>query len=523
MASNLGVIAKSGIGASLHAYITDLSTTAPMADASLEVLNYQLQSLAKGQTDAEGMARLNISKGKPFLLVVKKDQQRGYLRLDEGHALSVSRFDVAGQTLRDGLKGYLYGERGVWRPGDSIFVSFIPEDKQRRLPDNHPVTFELINPRGQLVKRMVSSHPENLIYTFRTATAEDAPTGFWQARVSLGDAVFEQPLRIETIKPNRLRVELTFGAEVLSTSQSNTIAFKSEWLHGAAAANLKADLNVSVKPIKTTFDKYPGYLFDDAARRFEPSERTLFDGRLDANGEATITMPAGTNYRAPGFLNATFTSRVYEEGGSFSIQQTNKKMSPYKTYVGIRTPEGDKNNYLITDKDYQIDLATVSETGRAMSVQNLKYTIYKINWRWWWDRSEEDLARYVSSGSATEIQSGTVHTSNGKGTLPFKIEHPEWGRYLIRVEDGQDGHATSATVLVDWPGWAQKPGRGGADVAAMLLFNTDKEKYETGQTATVTFPSSGEGRAWSVWKTAQASCAAGGYNPRQKALPLLLK
>jgi hypothetical protein len=495
LASNLGVIAKSGVGQTMHAYVTDLTSTVPWADASVEVLDYQLQSLAKGKTDAEGMALLTIPKGKPFLMVVKKDQQRGYLRLDDGRTLSVSRFDVAGQTLRDGLKGYLYGERGVWRPGDSIFVSFIPQDKNKRLPGNHPVTFELINPRGQVVQRMVDSHPQNLIYSFRTATAEDAPTGFWQARVSMGDAVFEQSLRIETIKPNRLRVELGFDAEVLSASQNNTIAFKSEWLHGAAAANLKADVRLTVKQTSTTFDKYPNFIFDDAARRFESSERTLFDGRLDANGETTVTMPAGTNYRAPGFLNASFVSRVYEEGGSFSIQQTSKKLSPYKNYVGIRTPEADQNNYLITDKDYKIDLATVSETGQAVSIKNLKYAIYKINWRWWWDRTDEDLARYVSSGSATLIKSGTVNTNNGQGTVPFKIEHPEWGRYLIRVEDENGGHSTSATVLVDWPGWAQKPGRGGADAAAMLLFNSDKEKYEPGQTATVTFPSSGEGRA----------------------------
>jgi len=495
LASNIGVIAKSGEGQKINAFVTDLNTTNPIANASIKVLNLQLQTIAEGQTDDQGIAQIELEKGKPFLLTVKKDKQKAYLRLDDGRSLSVSRFDVGGQTLKKGLKGYVYGERGVWRPGDSIYISFIPEDRMKKLPGNYPVTFELINPRGQLVDRMVSSHPQNTIYTFRTATSEDAPTGIWQARISMGDAVFNQALRIETIKPNRLRVELDFENDFLSSNKTNKIAFKSEWLHGSAAANLHAELKLSVKQRKTDFKNYPSYNFDDEIKTFEPSERILLYDRLDEKGEATINMPANKYYQAPGFLTAIFTSRVYEEGGSFSIQQFNKKLSPYNRYIGIRIPEGDKNKYLITDTDYNIDVVSVDEQGKAININDLKYTIYKINWRWWWDSTDEDLGRYVSSGSASLIKSGSINTSNGKGIIPFKIEHSEWGRYLIRVEDIKGGHSTSSTVLVDWPGWAQKPGRGGTDAASMLLLNTDKDKYETGETATVTFPSSNEGKA----------------------------
>ena len=61
----------------------------------------------------------NISK-KPFLLVAKKEKERGYLKLDDGNSLSLSMFNVSGQQLKKGVKGFIYGERGVWRPGDYV-------------------------------------------------------------------------------------------------------------------------------------------------------------------------------------------------------------------------------------------------------------------------------------------------------------------------------------------------------------------------------------------------------------------
>lgn len=48
-----------------------------------------------------------------------------------------------------GLKGFIYGERGVWRPGDTLHISFILEDREKRIPDKHPVALEIYNPRGQ--------------------------------------------------------------------------------------------------------------------------------------------------------------------------------------------------------------------------------------------------------------------------------------------------------------------------------------------------------------------------------------
>ncbi len=79
----------------------------------------------------------------------------------DGNSLSLSKFDVSGSKTQKGLKGYIYGERGVWRPGDSIHLTFLLNDADNKLPKNHPVKLEVTDPSGKLMYKNVTS--ENLI------------------------------------------------------------------------------------------------------------------------------------------------------------------------------------------------------------------------------------------------------------------------------------------------------------------------------------------------------------------------
>ncbi|HTD42136.1 MAG TPA: hypothetical protein VK671_16015, partial [Mucilaginibacter sp.] len=147
IASNIGLIAKRGNDNSMTVAVTNILTAQPMTGVSLELLDYQKQVLYKGTSDGDGLAKFDL-KHKPYLLVATHGAEKGYLKLDDGSSLPLSRFNVSGDEIQSGLKGFIYGERGVWRPGDSIFLSFILEDKLKTLPADHPVEFELYNPDG---------------------------------------------------------------------------------------------------------------------------------------------------------------------------------------------------------------------------------------------------------------------------------------------------------------------------------------------------------------------------------------
>lgn len=494
LASDLGLIAKRG-AKDIQFITTNLHNAQPEEGVMLEIYDYQQQLMGTLKTDSKGMVSMPNYEVSPFLLVAKKGNQRGYLRLDDGSALSMSRFDTKGSTYYKGVKGYLYGERGVWRPGDPMYLSFMLEDKAQVLPASHPVTFELVNPKGKVVDKVVKNEGLNGFYAFETSTSADAVTGNYTGRVRVGGASFTKTLKVETIMPNRLKIELDFGTERLDPSSfGKTGTLKSRWLHGAIAKNLKADVRVNLTPTSTEFAKYQGFNFDDFAGTFGSESKTLFEGRLDEQGLAKIPTNIKVNKAAPGRLNANFKVKVFEPGGAFSVDRFSVPYDPYQTYVGIKAPKGDaRRNMLLTDKDHNFEIVTVNPDGRPVNA-NLDVRVYKLKWKWWWDQSQDRISIYNGKVNAQEIQSGSVSTVNGNGSYNLNIAYPSWGRYLVRVKDKKGGHATSTIVYVDWPGWAGRSTDNQRDGAQMLTFTAEKEKYNVGEDITLNIPSSGTAR-----------------------------
>ncbi len=494
LASDLGLIAKAGTDNSMTFAVTDLSTTDPIPDVTLEVYNFQQQLIASVFTDNQGLAAVKLD-SKPFLLIAKHQQQRGYLRLDDASSLSLSRFDVDGNKIQHGIKGFIYGERGVWRPGDSLFVMFVLEDRLRQLPADHPVVFEMINPMGQVVQRMSRTQGQNGFYRFSTATGNDAPTGNWRGKVTVGGVTFSKILKVEAIKPNRLKIDIDFGKEKLVAGSEESATLKVNWLHGAVARNLRAHVAVTLQQVPTQFSGYKGFVFDDPSRSFSSEEITIFDGRINQQGQAEVAPDFGVKSSAPGMLKAGFVVRVFEESGDFSIDRFSMPYSPFQYYVGIRPPEGrGYNNMLVTDADHTIEVVTVDAEGQPVSRNDLEVQVYKIEWRWWWDASENNLASYIGSSRAQQVHSGKIATTNGKGEFVFRINEPEWGRYLVRVSDPRGGHSTGKVLYIDWPGWAARARTQDPSAAAMLAFALDKEKYQVGDPVQVTIPAGHEGR-----------------------------
>ncbi len=493
LASDLGIIVKGSSNKTMNVYVTDIVSTKPIEDVDVEFYDYQQQLIGSTSTNSDGMAEVKLTK-KPFVLVAKKDKQRGYLKLIEGASLSLSMFDVSGESVKKGIKGFIYGERGVWRPGDSLYLSFILEDKEKVLPSNFPVSMDLISPNGLIVRRLVKTVSTNGFYDFRTCTEKNAPTGNWEAKVKVGGVEFIKTLKIETIKPNRLKINLKFPKEFIAKGSKDKGTLEVHWLTGAASPNLKATVNLTLSRMLTTFKKYPNYTFDNPSSYYSTENIAVFDGKLDNSGKATITPEINISSNASGMLKANFETTVFEAGGDFSVDNTTITYYPYETFAGLYVPET-KDKMLYTDKTYNISLVNLDYNGIIVPSNQLKVEVYKLEWRWWWDNSESSSqAEFISTSYSKLVDSTTVSTSYGKASYAFKAEHDDWGRYFIKITDKKSGHSAGKVVYADWYGY--KRGQGSDKTAStMLNFTSDKEKYSVGDKVKITIPSSADGRA----------------------------
>jgi uncharacterized protein YfaS (alpha-2-macroglobulin family) len=493
LASDLGITVKMDGSKNLNAFVANLVTAQPEAGVSIKVYDFTNQLLCEGKTNNQGMVVLKYDEDVPHVVVASKGNQKGYLKVNDGNSLSLSNFDVSGSANKKGLKGYIYGERGVWRPGDKIYLTFVLLDKNDILPKNHPVKLEFLNPSEQVVSTQTKTIGIDGMYCFELKTDADAPTGNWRAVITVGGESFSSGIKIETVKPNKLKINFTLNDKPFLKANDIQGKIASSWLHGAKAPNLKTDVQVSFSQIKTVFKGYEAYTFDDITREFETEEQTLISDKLNENGE--LSFNKSLSFKASGMLKAQFTVRVFEQGGDFSIDQYTTSCLPYTSFVGLKTPQSEAyREMLSTNKLHKFTVVSLNDAGKPASVSGIKVEMYKIRWNWWWYSSGKGMASYAQSRNEELFYSATINTSNGLGSFSYKWDNLNWGLYLIKLTDPNSGHVCSKICYIDYD-YSERATQSGSGAATMLKFSTDKPKYNVGDKALITFPSAQNARA----------------------------
>lgn len=490
LCSDIGLMAGYAGGDCLWAAATDLLSARPLPGVTLEVYDYQLQPVGAAKTDSKGLAQIPVSR-KPFVVVGKAGGSTAYLKVKDGAERSLSRFDVGGEVLQGGLKAFIYGERGVWRPGDTLHVNLLLSDKGRNLPQDHPATLELYTPAGQFHSRLVRRAVDGF-FCYDIPTRADDPTGYWNAYFKVGGSTFHKTLHIESVKPNRLKVSTAYP-ELLQAGSTVTVPLSAAWLSGSAANGNAARAQMTLRKMKgAPFKGFEKYTFTDPSSSFSATEYELFKTRLSAAGEGTVDVNLPSAEGAPGMLTAFIVTSVEEDGGDESFTTQSLPYSPYSAYVGIRVPDGE---YLETDQEQTVRLAVLDGAGRRVRGHKLEYVLYKLGWNWWWENPGADLDAYVNGSTCTKVTGGVLTSASEDVSFTFRVDYPAWGRYLILARDCASGHVSGRIVTVDWPEYRGRAERKDPESLTMLSFSTDKPAYQAGEKATVYIPAAAGAQA----------------------------
>lgn len=493
--SNFGITAKGGKSNFYDVIVTNILTAMPESGVNVKFYDYQMQLISEEETDKDGFVKTKLSRS-PSFVVVEKDGRMGYLRMRDNSALSLSSFDVGGAQSSKGVKGYIYGERGVWRPGDTLNISLMLQDADGTLPAGHPITMDLRTPRGQRYAHRVQKYdPSNCIYSFRIPTQVDDQTGNWHISFSIGGSSFQKSLSVETVKPNRMKVQLNTKNSVLSSGKSELVSVHSEWLHGGRAVGKNVNVTMRYRRNPNPFPKYSDYIFESpSAKEFTGQETTVIESETNEEGNVSeyVHIPDLTN--APGLLQATFTTRVDEGTGDNSVNYTSVPLSTYSRYVGVKYPIKPGFKYVFTNRDQTFPIVLLDENGKPVSGEGITLRLYKLNWHWWWDSGEEEAYYTESISRAPYLEKKNISVKDGKALVTINVPDADWGRYLLVVKDGKNGHEAGSVMYFDWENWYSRAQNDGSTAATLLSFNLDKETYNVGDKVKVTVPTPEKGR-----------------------------
>lgn len=485
-ATDIGLTWKAA-GKDHWVWATDLVTGAPLGGVNISLVSYQNQVLAKGTTGGDGLVQLNNVDKEVFYVQGERGKERSAVKAGEMD-WNLSSFPTGGvEVAGDGTKGFVYLDRGIYRPGDSINLSLILRHPDHSFPDGLPVSLSLSNPQGKVVSEKTSTAGKEGFYTFALKTADNDPTGTWSVKLVAGQAEFYQNIPVETIVPNRLKVKLEAGAKRLSARDSGVSGtLSSTWLFGAPAAGLPAKLTAYLETRFLNFGDWPGYTFGHEGTRWEGLSTTLFeDQALDGKGQRSFTWKMPDLNAVPTALSLSLYGAVSEKGGREVLQSLEIPLDPWSTYAGIKLPEADYGYYQLGQK-LTAGLIAVSPEGKTKAGRKLTARLYKNSRWWWWEYDDHNAfqLRYKTDTSTRLVWEKEVRSAAQAASLD--IVPDSWGEYLLEVED-EGGHRAGQFFR------ASSWGADGADSGeGLIALKTDKNNYQGGENAKLSLPTPGK-------------------------------
>ena len=491
--SDLGLTAYTGDDG-LHAFVRSLASASPTEGASVRLVARNNEVLGEAVTTAGGYARFEpgLAKGEggllPALMVVRgKDGDYAFLDLTTG-AFDLSDRGVEGRAASGPIDGFLYLDRGVYRPGERVHVSALVRDAQGRAAEA-PITLIVRRPDGVEHRRIHMGGGQIGGHSQALSLDGGAMTGTWRLQLHVDPAaepIARAAFLVEDFVPERLALELTAESAYIAPGVPGTVAVSGRYLYGPPAVDLAIEGDVIVKSDPAGLKAYPGYQFGLADERITPTRDAIeAAGRTGADGAAKVSVRLPKIERTARPLVANVQLRLKEPGGRVIERSVSMPVRVGAARIGIK-PMFDGN--LGEGEPAQFEVIAIDEGDQRMAMAGLRWEMVRLNRTWQW---------YKRDG-AWQYEAITIPEKVGEGTFdagsdePFKIEQDvTWGRYRIDVSR-IDGAPIASSVTFN-AGWYQSDDD--ADSPEMLSVALDKPRYMGGETAKLKIQSRTPGKA----------------------------
>jgi len=481
--SDLGLTSFSGPDG-VHVLVRSLASAAPVANAELRLIARNNEVLATIRSDANGYARFDagLAKGQggnaPGLVTAALAEDYGFLDLKQT-AFDLSDRGVKGRVAPAGLDAYLYTERGVYRSGETVYLTGLLRDARGTAVTGLPLTLVVKRPDGVEYRRRQVEDQGAGGRAHSIQLLPGAATGTWRVQAYAdpkGPAIGEVSFLVEDYVPERLELTLTPKAPVLQAGEPAEIDVNARYLYGAPGSALDVTGSMTIRAAgQSAIPGFAGYQVGLTDEAFEAVQSEFEESAVtDAAGKVTVTNPvAQPETNRP--LEAELTIRVGEPGGRAIARSVTLPIVPKGAAIGVR--KAFKDGELGNGQTANFEVIMANGDGRRLSRPGVKWTLSKVtrNYQWFF---QDGRWNYEGVKSTRRVADGEVAVSEG---TPARIaSQVEWGNYRLDVAaDGPDSTETSVSFSVGYE--ADKT----ADTPDVLDVALDKAAYADGESLRV--------------------------------------
>ena len=493
--SDLGLTAFSGHDG-IHTFVRSLAETTPVAGSKVRLIARNNEVLAQTTTDEKGYAHFssNLANGEgglaPAIVIAEKNDGSEYAFLD----LATAAFDlsdrgVKGRDAPGTTDAYLYTDRGVYRPGETVHLAGIVRNANGIAVET-PMTLIVTRPDGVTHRKVVLTDKGlgGRATDLQLTTASQ--TGTWRARLHADpaqNALAQASFLVEDFMPERLDMTLKAPDGALTPETTKSITVTGKYLYGPPAADLALEGDIIVRPAKKDVAGFPGYMFGLADEVISPVRQPLHNlVNTGAEGQADvpINLPAIPDTARP--LEAQVLLRLKEPGGRSIERSLTLPVTTPRPRIGIKPLFKTDDLNSESGAKARFDVIHLDSHGAPDAATGASWQLMRLetNWQWY---ARDGVWTHEAVTFTRKVASGNVDITADK---PASIEAPvRYGRYRIEVTTtGANAAATSYAFNAGWYVSGDNP-----DSPEVLDVALDKPSYLPGDIAKLRIASKYEG------------------------------
>lgn len=458
LVTDLGLIAKRELDGSQVVYVQSIHTGLPVADATVEVVAKNGAVIFSQPTDASGrvsFAKLDGLKRErtPIMYIVKKTGDLSFLPINSYERnLDYSRFEVGGisnAVSSDSLNAYLFSDRGIYRPGDTMHIGTIVKTANwQKTLSGLPLEAEILDARGLVVKKQTIRLGAGGFNEIEYKTLETSPTGTYAVNLySVKDGNAYQQLGTVSVKvqeflPDRMKVKALFAKDATLLPENNQ-----GWLHpndlkaninvqnlfGTAAESRRVTATLTLNPAYPAFSQFADFAFYDPLRAKEGYSEKLPDATTNAEGVAEFKLGLEKYTKATYRLH--ILAQAYEAGSGRSVSAEAATLISEQPYLIGFKADGDLS-YVSKASKRDISLIAVNSTLQKVAANGLNLQFLERKYVSVLTKQGNGTFKYESRKKEVLIKEMPYSIKAAGNTLALVTDNPGDYAYIIRNKDG---------------------------------------------------------------------------------------
>jgi uncharacterized protein YfaS (alpha-2-macroglobulin family) len=493
--SDIGLITRQTADEVL-VWANSIRTAKPISGVDITLVSSNNQSVYTQKTDSDGLARFeNISEQAPgfkiALITARTDTDFNFLSLADTQ-VETSRFAVDGKRDNpSGFDAFVYGDRDIYRPGETIHLNTIVRGQGTEAPGAVPLLIRVIAPNGREVQSFRKTTNAQGAITTDVLLNPAVVTGTYTIDVLNANDVLltSHPVSVEEFIPDRIKVDVLSNQTAYKAGQTITVSATAMNLFGPPAADRAYEMEFRLNRKVFAPTGYEAYSFDIPGDKNGPAAafpKELRQGRTNANGQVTEQFAIPALYQDIGLLEGKLFVTVFDENGRPVNRLRRFDVLTQDTFFGTRLPD----RYVTTGTSVAAELVALTAGGTVRPSATAQVEVVRFDYQTVIEKQNGQI-RYNTRKQETPVYTNTLNFDNGKAG--FRYVPTASGEYEIRVR--RPGAARFAATGFYAYGYGSTTASS-FDVSqeGQVLMTFDKPGYQIGDNAKVLFKAPFEGK-----------------------------